>query len=64
MIVRTKGGNFQTGNASVLLEFLGVKTEAAGIHKVAGDVELIASVPFHLKKILKLKRGCLLFLTE
>jgi HK97 family phage prohead protease len=50
MIIRTKGGNFQTGNASVLLEYLGVKTEAVGIHKVAGDVELITSVPFQLKE--------------
>jgi HK97 family phage prohead protease len=33
---------------SVLLDFLGVKKEAAGIQKVAGDVELIASVPFRL----------------
>ena len=48
MIIRTKSGEFQTGNASVLLDFLGVKKEAAGIQKVAGDVELIASVPFHL----------------
>jgi len=48
MIVRTKSGEYMAGNASVLLEFLGVKKEAAGIQKVAGDVELIASVPFHL----------------
>ena len=48
MIIRTKSGNFQTDNASVLLNFLGVQKEAAGIQKVAGDVELIASVPFHL----------------
>jgi HK97 family phage prohead protease len=48
MIIRTKGGNYRTGNASVLLDFLGVKTEAAGIHKVAGEVELIASVPFSM----------------
>jgi len=48
MIIRTKSGNFQAGNASALLEFLGVKKEAAGLHKVAGDVELIASVPFQL----------------
>ena len=48
MIIRTKSGNFQTDNASVLLNFLGVQKEAVGIQKVAGDVELIASVPFHL----------------
>jgi HK97 family phage prohead protease len=48
MIIKTKSGNYQTGNVSVLLDFLGVKKEAAGIQKVVGDVELIASVPFHL----------------
>jgi HK97 family phage prohead protease len=46
MIIRTKSGNFQTGNTSVLLDFLGVQKEAAGIQKVAGDVELIAAIPF------------------
>jgi HK97 family phage prohead protease len=46
MIIRTKSGNFQTGNTSVLLDFLGVQKEAAGIQKVAGDVELVAAVPF------------------
>jgi uncharacterized protein len=48
MILRTKSGNFQAGNASLLLDFLGVKKETAGIQKVCADVELIASVPFHL----------------
>jgi len=53
MIIRTKSGEFQAGNVSVLLDFLGVKKEASnlrfgGIQKVAGDVELITSVPFHL----------------
>jgi HK97 family phage prohead protease len=48
MIIRTKGGDFRAGNASVLLDFLGVKKEAAGVQKVAGDVELIASVPFSM----------------
>ena len=47
MIIRTKSGEFQIGNASVLLEFLGIKKEA-GVKKVSADVELIASVPFHL----------------
>ena len=48
MLIRTKSGEFQTANSSVLLEFLGIQQEAAGIQKVAGDVELVASVPFHL----------------
>src|SRR5215510_12016617 len=48
MIIRTKSGEYRAAFASVLLEFLGVKKEAAGVQKVAGDIELIASVPFHL----------------
>jgi HK97 family phage prohead protease len=57
MIIRTKGGQFQSGDTSVLLDFLGVKTEAAGVHKVAGDVELIASVPFHLSADIEAEKG-------
>jgi HK97 family phage prohead protease len=57
MIVRTKSGNYQTGNVSVLLDFLGVKTEAAGVHKITGDVELIASVPFHLTADCETEKG-------
>jgi HK97 family phage prohead protease len=48
MIIRTKSGEYRAGDVSVLLDFLGVKKEAAGPQKVAGDVELIASVPFRL----------------
>jgi HK97 family phage prohead protease len=48
MVIRTKGGEYRVGNSSVLLGYLGVKREAAGPQKVAGDVELIASVPFRL----------------
>ncbi|MDR0472469.1 MAG: peptidase, partial [Treponema sp.] len=48
MIIRTKGGNFQAGNASVLLDYLGVKKEVSGVQVVPVYVELIASVPFHL----------------
>nr|AGS53324.1 hypothetical protein [uncultured bacterium contig00013] len=48
MIIRTKSGEYRAGNASVLLDFLGVKKETPGPQKVAGDVELIASVPFCL----------------
>jgi HK97 family phage prohead protease len=48
MVIRTKGGEFRTGNKAALLDFLGVKQGAAGPQKVAGDVELIASVPFRL----------------
>jgi HK97 family phage prohead protease len=51
MVIKTKNGNFQAGNASVLLDFLGVKKEASGVQKVTGDVELIASVPFLKEKI-------------
>ena len=48
MLIRMKSGEIQTGNISVLLDFLGVKKEAAGVQKISGDVELIASVPFCL----------------
>jgi HK97 family phage prohead protease len=48
MIIRTKSGEFRAGDTSVLLDFLGVRKEATGIQKVAGDIELIASVPFLL----------------
>jgi HK97 family phage prohead protease len=47
MIVRNKGGEYRLDNSLVLLDFLGVK-EGAGLRKVAGNVELIASVPFVL----------------
>ena len=48
MIIRNKSGGFRADNSSVLLDFLGVKKEAAGRQAVNADVELIASVPFRL----------------
>jgi HK97 family phage prohead protease len=48
MIIRTKSGEFRTENKAALLDFLGVKQEAAGPQTVKADVELIASVPFRL----------------
>jgi HK97 family phage prohead protease len=48
MVIRTKGGEFRAEDKAVLLDFLGVKEEAAGPQAVTGDVELIASVPFAL----------------
>jgi HK97 family phage prohead protease len=48
MLVRTKGGEFRTEDKGVLLDFLGVKQEAAGPQRVAGDVEMIAMAPFAL----------------
>jgi HK97 family phage prohead protease len=48
MVIRTKGGEFRAENKAVLLDFLGVKQGAEGPQRVAGDVELIASVPFRL----------------
>jgi HK97 family phage prohead protease len=48
MIIRNKGGEFSVDNSTVLLDFLGVKKETVGPQKVAGDMELIASVPFCL----------------
>jgi len=46
MVIRNKSGLFLVSSATVLLEFLGVKKEAEGVHRVTGDVELVASVPF------------------
>jgi len=57
MIIKTKSGELLTGNLSVLLDFLGAKKETAGIQKIAGDVELIASVPFHLTNDSETKKG-------
>jgi HK97 family phage prohead protease len=48
VIVRTRSGDFAAHDKMALLEFLGAKQGAAGLQKVAGDVELIASVPFCL----------------
>ena len=48
MLIRTKSGEIKSANASVLLDFLGVIKETAGVQKITQDVELIASVPFHL----------------
>jgi HK97 family phage prohead protease len=48
MILRNKSGEYRIDTTPVLFDFLGVKKETAGQQKVAGDVELIASVPFCL----------------
>ena len=46
-----------SGNATYLLDFLGVKKEAAGVQKVTGDIELIASVPFVLTADIEAGQG-------
>ena len=48
MIIRTKQGEFKDGDTLALLDFLGVSKKSAGVQRVAGDVELIANVPFQL----------------
>jgi HK97 family phage prohead protease len=48
MIIRTKSGDFRAADSSVLLDFLGVRKEAAGIHKISGGVVLMAGVPFSM----------------
>jgi len=46
--------NIKTGtalimdNRELLLDFLGIKKEASGVQPVTHDIELIASLPFHL----------------
>ena len=57
MIIRTKSGEYHTANANILFDFLGVKKETAGPQKVAGDVELIASVPFCLSSDVEAGQG-------
>ena len=57
MIIRTKSGEYKAGNISILLDFLGVRKEAAGLQRVAGDVELIASVPFCLTADMEAGQG-------
>jgi uncharacterized protein len=57
MIIRTKSESYRIGNVPVLLDFLGIKTDAAGIHKASADVELIASVPFHLTADIEAGQG-------
>jgi HK97 family phage prohead protease len=48
MIVRNKSGTCEIDSGGGLLDFLGIKKEAAGRQAVSSDVELIASVPFAL----------------
>jgi HK97 family phage prohead protease len=56
MVIRTKNGDFQAENSTVLLDYLGIAQKSSGVHKVApskdgmGDVVLIASVPFQVDK--------------
>jgi HK97 family phage prohead protease len=57
MIIRTKSGEFHEANTSVLLDFLGVKKEAAGIQKVSADVVLVSGVPFHLTADIETEKG-------
>jgi HK97 family phage prohead protease len=57
MIIRTKGGDFKADTSTALLDFLGVKKETVGLQQVAGDVELIASVPFLLAADVEAERG-------
>jgi HK97 family phage prohead protease len=57
MILRTKSGSYRANNATVLLDYLGVKSETPGLHKVTGDVELITSVPFRLTADIETGQG-------
>jgi len=55
MVIRTKNGGVMSANGVELLDFLGVRKEAAGVQKVAGDVALIASVPFITNEKLEIR---------
>jgi len=59
MIIRTKSGEFHMANSGVLLDFLGVKKDAAGLYKVDEEIELMASVPFHLTADVEAGQGFL-----
>ena len=48
MVIRTMSGEYRAETKDVLLDYLGVKKEAAGRQAVNADVELIAAVPFAL----------------
>ena len=56
MILRTKGGEYRAGNASVLLDYLGLKA-TVGTQKVTREVELITSVPFMLTADIETGQG-------
>jgi HK97 family phage prohead protease len=55
MIIRTKSGEYRAATTSVLLDYLGVTKKAAGIQKLSGDVELIASVPIQMSREQRIK---------
>jgi len=57
MILRTKNGETVTVARNGLLHFLGVKKGFEGVQKVAGDVELIAAVPFALTEPSETEKG-------
>jgi HK97 family phage prohead protease len=48
MVIRMKGGEYWAENGAAVLDFLGVKRDVAGVQRVAGEVEVIAAVPFLL----------------
>jgi len=57
MILRTKNGETVTVARNGLLRFLGVRKGFEGVQKVAGDVELIAAVPFALTEPSEIEKG-------
>ena len=59
MIIRTKSGNYRADNATVLLDYLGIKKKSAGVQQVIEDVELIACVPFRLTADVEAGQGFL-----
>jgi HK97 family phage prohead protease len=57
-----KSGEFKAGDVSMLLDYLGLKSETPGLqsnqrYAVSGDVELIASVPFRLTADIEAGQG-------
>ena len=57
MICKTKSGGFERATAAELLDFLGVKKSAEGVHKVANGAQLIARASFALAHDGETERG-------
>jgi HK97 family phage prohead protease len=59
MIIRIKSAEYYANTADVLLNYLGIKKQTAGLYKVDEEIELMASVPFHLTADVEAGQGFL-----
>jgi HK97 family phage prohead protease len=58
MVVRTKGGEYRADDVISLLDFLGVRKNAAGVFKLSGDVEVIAAAAFSNEQLAGSNKQC------